>query len=50
MRMDAKRKVLEELIGDFETVLLLDLVLGELIEEPHALVGPGGQGQCDTAG
>ena len=37
-------QVLEELVGDLEAVLLFDLVLGELIKEPHALVGHGGQG------
>lgn len=38
-------QVLKELIGDLEVVFLFDLVLGELIEEPHALVGHGGQGE-----
>jgi hypothetical protein len=38
-------QVFEERIGDVEAVLFFDLVLGELIEEPYALVGQGGQGE-----
>src|SRR4051794_4641999 len=38
-------QVIEELVADGDAVLLLDLVLGEVVEEPHPLIGQQGQSE-----